>query len=154
MNPIPQGYILYKGEWCHPSRLFKGFTGSMEYPQETNAALAQDKPKKRIRQSSKPLMNKLETEVLAQLKVRYPSDTFYAQAIKFRLANGVSYTIDVMSLCWSVTDKPAAWEVKGPHTWDDSIVKLKCFATAYPEIRVHLVWKDENKCFQTQDILP
>jgi hypothetical protein len=46
-----------------------------------------------------------------------------------------------------------AWEVKGPHSWDDSIVKLKVAAHEWRAIRFVLIWK-ENGRWQQQEILP
>ena len=108
------------------------------------------KPPKRIRQSTKPLMNKLEGEFLAWLKAFYPSEKFYPQAIRFRLANGVTYSPDIVSFTWS--DQTTVWEVKGQMAWDDAIVKLKVFAAQYPEIDVRLAWK-QNERWEQQRVL-
>lgn len=151
MNPIPSNYVLYKGQWCHPSRVPSGALRRDATP--NNLEKFKDCPLKRIRQSSKPLMNKLETEFLEQLKAWYPSK-FYAQSVKFKLGNGVTFCPDIFCFNWN-GEGAAAWECKGPHAWDDSIVKLKCFAALYPEIKVHLAWKDKKLgAFRVQDILP
>ena len=109
------------------------------------------KSPKRIRQSTKPLMNKLEGEFLAWLRAFYPSEKFYPQSIRFRLANGVTYSPDIVSFTWS--DQTTVWEVKGKMAWDDAIVKLKVFAAQYPEIRVRLAWKQNNR-WEQQEVLP
>ena len=110
-----------------------------------------EKALKRIRQSTKPLMNKLEGEFLAWLRAFYPSEKFYPQSIRFRLANGVTYSPDIVSFTWS--DQTTVWEVKGKMAWDDAIVKLKVFAAQYPEIRVRLAWKQNNR-WEQQEVLP
>ena len=96
-------------------------------------------------------MNKLEGEFLAWLMAFYPSEKFYPQSIRFRLANGVTYSPDIVSFTWS--DQTTVWEVKGKMAWDDAIVKLKVFAAQYPEIRVRLAWKQNNR-WEQQEVLP
>lgn len=106
--------------------------------------------KKRIRQSSKPLSNKLETEFGAWLHGTYPLATIAEQAITFRLANGVKYTPD-----WIVFGNifVSCFEVKGKHTWDDAIVKVKVAASLYPDIRWLMVWKLNGE-WMMQSVLP
>jgi hypothetical protein len=104
---------------------------------------------KRIRQSEKPLMNKLETEWYQR-----PNEDMRwmrCQAITFKLANGVRFTPDFVWLCSS--DRLRAYEIKGKHAWDDSLVKLKFAATAYPQIEWYLCWK-QNGQWQEQRVLP
>ena len=102
----------------------------------------------RIRQNPKPLMNKLETEFLeTQLKTMY-STPISIQAITFRLANGLRYTPDFVSL-----SDLKAWEVKGAWVDGDSFPKLKMAAAVYPEIVWLLVWK-KNGVWRGQRVLP
>lgn len=112
---------------------------------------------KRIRQDPKPLLNKLETEWFEILNAQYPNyERPKAQHVTFRLANGLRYTPDILAFRWPDPNGPArttAWEVKGKWFTDDSNAKLKVFASAYPEIRVILVWKD-NSQWQEQTVLP
>lgn len=97
------------------------------------------KPGMRIRQSEIKL-NALEREFQLVLKTDWRTLSHVrAQAIRFRLANGVSYTPDFTAID---SDGQFAFEVKGEKAWDDSIVKLKVAASTYPEIRWVLVWKD------------
>lgn len=109
---------------------------------------------KRIRQSSKPLMNKLETEYYHELLQKEVGEVGHVrvQAITFRLANGCKLTPD-----FTYTDKSPyalnAVDVKGEHAWEDSLIKLKFAATTYPEIRWFLVWK-ENGEWKSQEVLP
>ena len=103
---------------------------------------------KRIRQDTKPLLNKLETEWGNILKRTHPN--VRPQAIKFRLANGTTYCPDFVDL----TSRPVTcWEVKGKHAWDDSLVKLKFAASTWPEITWMLVWR-ENGQWRQQEVLP
>jgi len=112
------------------------------------------KPLKRIRQSSKPLLNKLEQEWLAHQKAFFPSAIIHAQAIKFRLGNGTTYSPDFVCFDWECGDhgRVACWEIKGPWFPDDAKVKLKLFAYQYPEIWVRLCWK-ENDRWVEQEVL-
>lgn len=114
-------------------------------------------PKPRIRQSKKPLMNKLEQEFFNALNAQYPNyDRPLAQAITFRLANGCKYTPDILAFRWpdlKGPDRATAWEVKGKWFPDDAKAKLKMFAHEYREIRVVLLWK-QNGQWCEQEILP
>lgn len=104
------------------------------------------KTAKRIRQSDKPLLNKLEAEWLRILEQE--NLTIYSQAVKLRLGNGVWYCPDFMTLVGSVK----CWEVKGPKVFDDSIVKLKCAASLFRGIEFILVWK-ENGLWNKQIVI-
>lgn len=107
---------------------------------------------KRIRQDTKPLMNKLEREWFGIINAQFPNyPRPRAQAITLKLANGVRYTPDFFAFLWPVDAQPSsptAWELKGKHVWDDAIVKLKVAATTFPEIRFLLVWKDHGDWHQ------
>lgn len=113
-------------------------------------ALTTERPKKRIRQSAKPLLNNLEKEYADELKRRYGNlnDGFKYQALKLRLGNGVWFCPDI----WHPVLQ-RCWEVKGPHAWEDSLIKLKVVAGLYPEIRFILAWKQDS-VWQEQRILP
>jgi hypothetical protein len=114
-------------------------------PLQTAKAMLDAMPGKRIRQSSAPKMNKLESEYFAILSAQFPNyPRPHAQAVRFQLANGVTFTPDIFCFHWPDIEGPAtptAFEVKGRHAWDDAIVKLKVAASAYPEVRWVLVWK-------------
>jgi hypothetical protein len=115
------------------------------------------KEPKRLRQSTKPLLNKLEEEAWQMLRSKACSgQVLISQAITFRLANGLRYTPDFFCFSWPSVgefNRPTAWEIKGPWATDDAIAKVKMFATAYPEIRVILVWRDEQKQWCQQRVL-
>lgn len=106
-------------------------------------------PKKRIRQSSRPLMNKLEAEFCERLKA-YGWTNIYIQALRFRLANGLWYKPDfVVHDCL----EPYCYEVKGPHAFRGGFENLKMAATTYRTFNWFLVWR-ENGVWQEQRILP
>ena len=118
--------------------------------------------KQRVRQSPKPLMNKLEAEFFAILSAQYPNYSRpRAQAKRYRLGNGVTFTPDITASTWPRlnginetcgADCETAWEVKGDRAWDDAIVKVKMAAAVWPEVRWILVWK-ENGHWNEQEIL-
>ena len=105
--------------------------------------------KPRIRQSSKPLMNKLETECLSHLKSTdsYP-DCWISQAIRFRLGNGIWYKPDLMNHAMSVVV-----EVKGPHAFRGGLENLKVAAGLYPWLEFWLMWKANGE-WQQQLVKP
>lgn len=114
-------------------------------------------PAKRVRQSAKPLMNKLEAEWFDVIKGQYPNyPPVRAQAKRYRLANGVTFTPDFTASRWPKDLAPScetAWEVKGIHAWDDALVKLKLAAHEWPEVQWILVWK-QNGEWRQQVVLP
>jgi hypothetical protein len=103
---------------------------------------------KRVRQD-KP-MNKLEEEFGEWLARTFPAYRRYPQAIRLKLANGVTYTPD-----WFCPDILKFYEVKGPINRDDAVVKLKQAPHEHPWARFSLVWKDESTGeWQEQEIKP
>ena len=103
----------------------------------------------RIRQDTKPLMNKLEAAWLSEvLKRTNPSAR--PQALKFRLGNGIAYKPDFVDFTGETV---TCWEVKGPHAFRGGFENLKVAAAAYPEIRWVLVWKVAGE-WQQQVVLP
>lgn len=120
------------------------------------------KPKKRIRQSSKP-PTKLETDGLAWLRAKYndPSIRWHTQAWRVRIANGAWYKVDI---CAEIPSEDDIYETgQCWHAWETKCLKgknaargilaLKCAASAFPEVVWHLLTK-ENGQFQDQIILP
>lgn len=109
--------------------------------------------KKRIRQDSKPLLNKLETEWLAMLGFMYPGIKIHAQSWRVKLANGAWFKVD---FCASLVGQWTAWEVKGPKQGknvDRGMLALKCAASQYPEVLWVLVWRDRRE-WKTQHLIP
>jgi len=109
------------------------------------------KPAKRLRQSHKPLLNKLEAQFLEQWKVLWPGRTIYSQAIRFKLGNGIWYKPDFVTL--TAFNGPMAYEIKGPKAFRGGFANLKVVAGLYPEVIFVLAWK-ENGTWKEQLILP
>lgn len=107
-------------------------------------------PPKRIRQSAKPLLNKLETEWRDYLVRQLPGVTIHEQALRFRLANGLRYTPDLAAFFEGAL---MCWEVKGPFAHRGGFENLKMAATVYPDIEWTLCWKANGE-WQTQKVLP
>lgn len=106
-------------------------------------------PPKRIRQSSKPLMNKLESQWCEVLRRGCAPGELLIQALRFRLGNGIWYKPDFVIISCAIT----AYEVKGPHSFRGGFENLKVAASLYPEVRWILVWKQDGK-WQEQEVLP
>lgn len=134
--------------------LFPGQNAGGEDDEEHDHIAALTAKKKRIRQSSKPLLNKLESEFSERLKTRWPGTAtwIHAQAVRLRLANGLTYSPDFFAI--QPNTSPTAFEVKGKYAFEDSIVKLKVAASSYPFVKFILVWKDEQGQWQEQHVLP
>lgn len=118
------------------------------------------KQSKRVRQSDKPLMNKLEAEWFSILSAQFPNyPRPRAQAKRYKLANGSWYKADVTASSWPVemgTPKETAWECKGGKKMKGNakgMLTIKVAAALWPEVRFILVWK-ENGNFKQQEILP
>ena len=106
--------------------------------------------KPRIRQSSKPLMNGLETRFHNHMQRKHPDVLFHPQGITFRLANGLRYTPD-FTAC--IDGDLFAFEVKGKWIDGDSVPKIKMFASVYPEWTVLFCW-EHNGGWQQQLVKP
>src|ERR1035437_5298573 len=133
LNQIPTGWARQPdGSYSPPGRTIKTPIGDMKIFVEPLG--------KRIRQSTKPLMNGLETKFYNEFLLgRYPPEKIQIQAITVRLANGLRYTVDFFALC-----DLNAWEVKGEWFTDDSNAKLKMAATMFPEVKWWLAWRTKN----------
>ena len=108
------------------------------------------RPSRRLRQDTKPLLNKLEM----QFKVHYErltGHTLIPQAIRFKLANGLWYKPDFILYCPTMGLR--AFEIKGPHSFRGGFENLKMAAHQYHWIKWTLAWK-ECGVWQEQIILP
>lgn len=115
------------------------------------APVAKAQPK-RIRQSNKPLMNKLETEYHTILCAHYGSDRVLSQAIRFRLGNGIWYKPDFA--VFDELNSMVCYECKGPRAFRGGFENLKVVAGLYPHINFVLVWKDKQTGqWQKQEVL-
>jgi hypothetical protein len=108
--------------------------------------------KKRIRQGEKP-PTKLEADWRLHQEAFFPGVKFRAQAIRFRLANGAWYRPDLMA--W-MDGRMNCWETKGPKQMKNvarGILTVKFAATAWPEVRFTLVWREAGQ-WHEQVVLP
>lgn len=139
-------------------RSFEGLKGDLkrqipgppsDYPQGVTKP---PRPGKRIRQASKPLMNKLEEEYCREFlddKIHLGYTTI--QGVRFMLARGLWYKPDFV--VWKPEVK--CIEVKGPHVFRGGFENLKMAAHQYPWIKWILVWKDpQNGQWVEQTVLP
>jgi hypothetical protein len=115
-------------------------------------------PKKRLRQSSKPILNKLEERFYARIKLLRPLDEVVCQGIRLELARGIWYRPDLFipdALDHLGTGKrlSLAYEVKGPHAFRGGFENLKVAARVHRWIQFRLVWEADGG-WQEQIILP
>ena len=116
---------------------------------------------KRIRQDTKPRLNKLEQEWFDRIKGMFPNfPPVRAQAKRYELASGAWFKPDFTASTWPAPEngpqKETAWEVKGPKAcrWSRrGELTIKFAARAWPEVRWILVWK-EGGAWRTQEVLP
>lgn len=81
-------------------------------------------------------LNKLETRFHNLLQVSGHQQIF-VQSIILKLADRCRYTVDFVVL--TKDGKLVAYECKGPHAWEDSIIKLKTAARMFPIFEFVLV---------------
>jgi hypothetical protein len=116
--------------------------------------------KRRVRQDSKPLMNKLESDYFCRLKILgydgWPVMNLRAQSVRYRLANGVWYKPDMTcNVIINGTVIPYAFECKGPRgmkSQDRGFLVLKMAASQFAEMGWVLAWC-ENGEWKEQRIL-
>lgn len=116
---------------------------------QTPAAPKPEKAGKRVRQSAEPILNELEKEFERHMSGEWLGNRCHikAQALRFRLGNGVYYKPDFIEFRpsdfapfpppWRVT----AYEVKGPHAFRGGMENLKIAASSFPEVTFKLCWK-------------
>lgn len=96
---------------------------------------------KRLRQSSKPTMNKLETRFHGKLLAEYPGEAILCQAVRVEISRGHWYKPDFFLP--NRVGGPLAYEVKGPFAYRGAFTVLKCAARVHPWIRFILVWEED-----------
>jgi hypothetical protein len=164
LTEIPPGYVLTHYEdgqpvYAKPSKrpaLPTRMPQDVSEPQKgvLTATTPGNRPKPtRIRQSSKPTLNKLEARCLAQvLKPMYPGLRIAEQAWRVKIAGSAWYKVDFF-----VPALMEAHEVKGPRVMKNfasrQMLALKVAATTWPEIKWFLHWH-ENGQWQRQIVLP
>jgi hypothetical protein len=110
-------------------------------------------PGVRIRQDSKPLMNKLENSWFTRLVAIGKVKNLSAQSLRFKLANGAWYKTDMAG--W-IDGRLTCWECKGPACMKNvarGILTVKCAAALWPEIDFILIWRVRG-VFHQQKVLP
>lgn len=127
--------------------LDSGTGGTITKTEQTEVSV-RSHSSKRLRQNTKPLMNKLESAWFEVLKIDCPKAR--PQVAQFRLGNGIQYRPDFIDFS---SIPVTAWEVKGPHSFRGGFENLKVAAALYPEIRWILVWKESGN-WQEQVVLP
>ncbi len=109
--------------------------------------------KKRLRQSSKPLLNELELRFFtAFLSPAVCDNTVLCQALRLELARGIWYKPDFFVP--DAAGGPIAYECKGPKVFRGGFENLKVCARVHRWLRIILVWEDEAGRWQRQEILP
>ncbi len=99
---------------------------------------------KRIRQETKPLMNRLEQEWFDRISGTARFEHVRAQSKRFKLGNGIWFKPDATGID-VMTGAETAWEVKGPFAFRGGFENLKVAAGLYPEIEWVLVWKEKGE---------
>lgn len=117
-------------------------------PQLCGQAPAPAAPAERIRQDKKPLLNKLELDYADRMRVLYPEEVFYPQAVRLRLGNGVWYKPDFF-----LPGGKLFIECKGPHAFRGGFENLKIAAGAHRWATFKLVWRVKGE-WHEQIVLP
>lgn len=110
-------------------------------------------PARRIRQDTKPLLNKLETEFRSMWLNEHAGCHLLEQSIRFRLGNGIWYKPDFVWFPPMSYIRPHAYEVKGPHAFRGGFENLKVAAGMYTEVQFILCWKEDG-VWKEQRVLP
>lgn len=98
----------------------------------------------RVRQETKPRLNKLESDWLAVLRVTYPGVTIHSQSWRVEIASGAWYKVDH---CAVIDGRWTAWECKGPSKTKGcakGLLALKVAAKEFPEVHWILVWREDG----------
>jgi hypothetical protein len=98
---------------------------------------------KRIRQDTKPLLNKLETEWFSILQDSGWLEHLKPQAKRYKLGNGIWYKPDFVGKD-TRDGRETAYEVKGPHAFRGGFENLKVAAAIYLDVKWILVWKEKD----------
>ena len=144
-----------------PGAWIKGSPGAARVIMTTGQnPISDSSPAKRVRQSGKPLMNKLETEFFNRLSPTFPNyPRPRAQAKRYKIANGAWYKPDITATSWPQEVGPdceTAWECKGPDCMKNVArgkLAIKCAAAQWPEVAFYLVWKKDGQ-WKQQRVLP
>lgn len=111
--------------------------------------------KRRLKQSQKPLLNKLEAEFL-KIWLQYQWKIVIPQSVRFMLGNGIWFKPDFLVIPVGLESQDTRWrayEVKGPHAFRGGFENLKVAAHKYPFIKWTLAWKEAG-VWKEQTVLP
>ena len=118
----------------------------------TRTPVAPAAPHRRIRQSTAPVMNKLESRFAMHLNALNPGVRIVAQGMRVQIANGAWFKVDFYMPALKI-----AHEVKGPRVMKNQqsrqLLALKVAAKEWPEIQWFLNWYEGGEWFQ-QEVLP
>ncbi len=108
--------------------------------------------KARMKQNRGAELNKTETAFLDYLRaIELKEWKIEPHALTFKIGNGVRYTPDLIA---SFGDSVRAYEVKGPHAWDDAIVKLKVAGAQFTWCAFWLASKDKRTGWRIERVMP
>lgn len=101
-------------------------------------------PKKRLRQSTKPLMNKLEARFMEHLQLNPSTEgPILPQAVRLELARGIWYKPDFFCPGTGISF-PTFYEVKGPKAFRGGFENLKVAARVHRWAKFYLVWWNKD----------
>ena len=147
-NEIPAGFVEFApGQYMKPKKSGMTILSAMPTVQIETA-------QPRIRQSSKPLMNKLESDFFRQyLRPGFDDNIrIIPQGMRVKISGSSWYKVD-----FYIPAMKKAFEVKGPRVMKNQqsrqMLALKVAANQWPEIEWFLAYK-ENGQWITEVILP
>ena len=87
-------------------------------------------------------LNKTEKRLYAKLVAENPTMTVRPHAITLWLAHDCRFTPDFYL---EGGLKPVFWEAKGPHAWEDSIIKIKTAVQLFTAFSFYFAqWKNNS----------
>lgn len=103
----------------------------------------------RVQKSAEEKLNKTEKRFLAYLRAKYPTCRIGIQDVRITLAADCRFTPD-FSL-WASENSPMEfYDVKGPHHWEDSLIKLKTAATLFKMFRFFIAYEDNGRWIEQE----
>lgn len=110
---------------------------------------------KRLRQSSKPVLNKLEARFQDYMFKSYDALFIHAQAVRLELARGIWYKPDFFVAPHPLCTRATFYEVKGPRSFRGGFENLKVAARVHSWAKFFLVWENRDTgLWERQEILP
>ena len=97
-------------------------------------------------------LNRLEAAWLAEMRL-LRMEHIGIQNHTLKLAFNCRYTPDFSAAGYSIA-RLDFFEVKGPHAWEDSIIKLKVAARVYPFFQFWMVTRPKGSGWQIVEVKP